>query len=300
VIGSIRKPALWLILEALRAKYADPAGHIADIDGVQIYYKDEGSGPAILMIHGSVSTLKTYDRVAAKLTHRYRVIRYDVPPGGLSGAVSDEAAAKLKPVDLAEGLLARLGVKRATVVGVSSGGTLGVQLAAERPDLVERLILSNTPADPVVTTQLVQPPAFLKEQAEAKRTGFQSQAFWNAYLDYFSGDPTRISADLRRQYYDMNRRTPEKHPIALVAQVANHAAAVEAMTHVVAPTLLIWGGRDPLLTPASADVLAAYLTKAQVSKVIMPDVGHYPPLEVPERFAQIVAAYIEAVTPGAS
>jgi pimeloyl-ACP methyl ester carboxylesterase len=69
------------------------------------------------------------------------------------------------------------------------------------------------------------------------------------------------------------------------------------MGAVTAPTLLIWGARDPLLTPPTADILAGYLSHAQVSKVIMPDVGHYPPLEAPERFARIVAAYIEAVAP---
>jgi len=48
-----------LTLSELRAKYADPAGKIAVIGGVEVYYKDEGKGPAILMVHGSQSTLKT-------------------------------------------------------------------------------------------------------------------------------------------------------------------------------------------------------------------------------------------------
>ncbi|MFO1425889.1 MAG: alpha/beta fold hydrolase [Steroidobacteraceae bacterium] len=48
-------------------------------------------------------------------------------------------------------MLEQLGVKRITDVGVSSGGTLGVFLAAKRPDFVERLILSNTPSISVTT-----------------------------------------------------------------------------------------------------------------------------------------------------
>jgi pimeloyl-ACP methyl ester carboxylesterase len=286
-----------LTLEQLKAKYGDKAGHIALIGGVEVYYKDEGSGPAILMVHGSSSTLKTYDIVAKKLTAHYRVIRYDIPPQGLSGPVSDAQAAALQPTDIPEQLLAKLGVKEITFVGVSSGGTMGFYLAAKRPDLVRRLIMSNTPSDPVDTSHMKPPADFEAAQKEADETHFKSQHFWLDFFKFFAGEPERITPDILTQYYDINRRTPEKNQISLVAVVANHQKALDAMAKVTAPTLLIWGARDPLLTPPTADILAGYLTHAQVSKILLPDVGHYPPLEVPERFAQIVAAYIEAVTP---
>jgi pimeloyl-ACP methyl ester carboxylesterase len=284
-------------LEELRAKYTDRQGRITVIKGVEVYYKDEGRGPAIMMVHGSQSTLKTWDYIVPILRKRYRVIRFDIPPQGLSGRVSDELAARIQPTDIPEGLLAQLGVKRVNYVGVSSGGTMGVFLAAKRPDLVERLILSNTPSDPVKTEHLRQSADFIDAQREARETGFQSQRFWNLFLDYFSGDASRLDRGIREQYYDFNRRGPEKNYLALVAKVADHDKALAAMRQVTAPTLLIWGGKDALLVPASADVLAGYLTNAQVSKVFMPDVGHYPPLESPQRFAQLVAAYIEAATP---
>jgi pimeloyl-ACP methyl ester carboxylesterase len=287
----------FLSLEALRAKYSDRKARIALIKGVEVYYKDEGRGPAIMMVHGSQSTLKTWDYIAPLLSKRYRVIRFDIPPQGLSGRVSDEAAARLQPTDIPEGLLAQLSVTRITYVGVSSGGTLGVYLAAKRPDLVERLILSNTPSDPVKTDHMKQSAEFIEAQREARETGFQSQRFWDLFLDYFSGEPSRLDRAIHEQYYDFNRRGPEKNYTALLGLVANHDKAVAAMRAVKAPTLLIWGGRDQLLVPATADILAGYLTGTQVSKVFMPEVGHYPPLETPQRFAQLVAAYIEAATP---
>jgi pimeloyl-ACP methyl ester carboxylesterase len=284
-------------LEELRAKYRDRNGKIAVIKGVEVYYKDEGRGPTILMVHGSQSTLKTWDHVVPSLLKRYRVIRFDIPPQGLSGRVTDADVARIQPTDIPEELLAQLGVTKITYVGVSSGGTLGFFLAAKRPDLVERLILSNTPADPVKTGHLQQPAEFLEAQRLARETGFQSRNYWNLFLDYFSGDPRRLDTGIREQYYDFNRRGPEKNYLGLVAVVANHEKAVAAMNGVRAPTLLIWGGKDALLVPASARALAGYLTGTQVSTVFMPDVGHYPPLESPQRFAQIVAAYIEAATP---
>ncbi|MEN9837922.1 MAG: hypothetical protein RLZ79_1590 [Pseudomonadota bacterium] len=286
-----------LTLAELRAKYADPVGKIAVIGGVEVYYKDEGAGPAILMVHGSQSTLKTWDFIAPRLTDRYRVIRYDVPAQGLSGTVTDEHMRRLQPVDIAEGLLAQLGVDKVTFVGVSSGGTLGVYLAAKRPEMVERLVLSNAPADTVTTGHLPPSEEFQEQQRIAKETGLRNRNYWSAFLDYFSGDPTRLSADIREQYYDFNRRALEPHLIGLVAKVADQEKAKAAMKAVKAPTLLIWGAKDLLLPVPAGKALAGYLSGTDVSMMVMPDVGHYPPLESPERFAKILEAYMEAATP---
>lgn len=287
----------YLSVEQLRARFGDAQSRYMTIRGVEVHYKDEGQGPVLFMVHGSVSTLRTWDRIADTLKSRYRVIRYDIPGYGLSGRISDEVAVNVQPLDIAEELLDRLGVAKATVIGVSSGGTMGMYLAAKRPELVERLILSNTPSDPVVTTHLVQPASFLAAQARAKAEGFQDLAYWHEFLSYFAGDPARISEATRREYYDFNRRVPEKHPIALVARIGDGKQATIEMAKVRAPTLLIWGARDQLLPEAAANAIARYLSGAQISRVILPDVGHYPPLETPERFAQLIAAYVEAATP---
>ncbi len=279
----------------LRAKYGDPRGRIATIGGVEVYYKDEGKGPAILLIHGSASSLRSWDGVASALLKKhYRVIRFDIPPQGQSGPVSNEALAKLQPTDIPEQLLGQLGVTKVTAVGVSSGGTMAAFLAAKRPDLVTRVVMSNSPSDPVEGAKLTYTPAFQAALDEQKKTGFQNLEWWNAYLDYFGGAPAHFSPAMRQQYYDINRKQPEPNYIALVAKVRDNAVTRETMAQVRQPVLLIWGTRDPLLPLAAADGLATYLKNAPISRMLLPDVGHYPPVEVPERFAALVAAYIEA------
>jgi len=290
----------YLSIEQLRQRYADTASRFLTIKGVEVHYKDEGprGAPVLYLVHGSVSTLRTWDVVTAQLKSRYRIIRFDVPGYGLSGRISDEAARNVQPVEIAEGLLDALGVRKVTFVGVSSGGTMGMYLAARRPDLVERLILSNTPSDPVDTSHLVMPKAFLDAQARAKANdGFQDRDFWEQYLSFFAGAPGRIPEKIRAEYYDFNRRTPEAHPVALVARIGDGKQAAIDMARIKAPTFLIWGGADPLLPESAADALARYVKNAQISRVIMPDVGHYPPLEVGDRFARLIAAYVEAGVP---
>lgn len=297
---SATKPALpYLTIDELRRKYADAQSRYAVIGGLKIHYKDEGprNAPVLFMVHGSESSLRTWDRIALALKGRYRIIRYDIPGYGLSDGATDAAATSLQPTDIPVELLTRLGVKKVTFVGVSSGGTMGMYLAARRPDLVERLILSNTPSDPVDTSHLVMPRSFIDATERAKQTGFRDQTFWNEFLSYFAGDASRISTRTRNEYYDFYRRVPEKNLIALVARIGDGKQATVEMAKVRKPTFLIWGGADHLLPESAANAIARYLKNAQISRVVMPDVGHYPPLEVPERFAQLIAAYVEAGTP---
>jgi pimeloyl-ACP methyl ester carboxylesterase len=278
------------------------------IDGVEVYYQDQGTGPAILMAHGSNSTLRGYDRVADILVKRhYRVIRYDMPAQGLSGPIPDAVAASdVKAEDIAEALLTNLGVKKVTALGMSSGSTLAWFLAAKRPDMVERLILSSGPADVVDTTHIKFSKRLLEAQSALGHrylsngpadNAYNSRAYWDAFFDFFTGEPERVGPAEREEYYDINRRFPEPHKLRLTGMVVNHAATMANADKVACPVLLLWGERDPQLTPPTLETLASYLKNADVSKVFMPDVGHYPALEVPERYAQIVAAYIEAVTP---
>lgn len=291
----------YLTLEQLRAQYGDGQSRYTTIGGMEVHYKDEGvkrgDAPVLLLVHGSSSTMKTWDAMVPLLKRRYRVIRYDIPGMGLSSDVPDAALTTVKPEDIAEALLAGLGVEKVTVIGVSSGGTLGSFLAAKRPDLVERLIISNAPSDPVDTSHMVPTPEWAQAQADARASGFQNQFFWDQFLSYFAGDGRRIDAATRRHFYDFGRRTPHKNVIAMIAKVADAPKARSAMAAVRAPTLLIWGGSDHLLPPSAGRNLLKYLSGTDVSIVYMPDVGHFPPIETSERFTRIATAWIETATP---
>jgi pimeloyl-ACP methyl ester carboxylesterase len=187
----------YLTLAQLRKMYADPQSRYAVIGGLSIHYKDEGprGAPVLLMVHGSESSLKTWDRETVLLKGRYRIVRMDMPGYGLSQGTTDAAAKAMVPTDLPIGLLDHLGIRKVTFVGVSSGGTMGMYLAARRPDMVERLILSNTPSDPVDTSHLVMPGEFIAAQDRAKATGFRDADFWDRFLAYFAGDASREEPD---------------------------------------------------------------------------------------------------------
>lgn len=302
LMGNAPAASPWLTLDQLKAKYQDSRSRYATIAGLRVHYKDEGlkrpGAPVLLLVHGSSSTLRTWDAMVPLLKARYRVIRYDVPGLGLSDDVPDSVVAATAPAEIAEGLLAQLGVKRVTVVGVSSGGTLGVFLAARRPDLVERLVISNAPSDPVDTSHLVPTPEWAAAQARAKTNGYQDADFWSQFLSFFAGDGKRIDQATRLHFYDFNRRAPHKNFIAMIAKVGDAPKARAAMSAVKVPTLLIWGGSDALLPTSAGRTLYSYLANAEPALVYLPDVGHFPPIETPGRFTTVMRAWIEAGVPG--
>jgi haloalkane dehalogenase len=291
---AVEAPIPYLTLDELRESYADANSNFITIKGLDIHYKDEGRGPVLLMVHGSQSSLKTWDVITDMLKDDYRIIRYDIPGYGLSGPVTDEAMGNATPTDLAIGLLDALEVDTVTAIGTSSGGTLVAFLASEYPDRVDRLIVSNMPSDPVVTTHLVMPESFLAAQARTKQNnGFMDEDFWHEYHTFFAGVPERISEKTLGEYYDFGRRPREKHPVGMVSVIGDGVESSKKLRAITQPTLLIWGSSDPLLPRPAAEKLEAYLENADVSRVFLEDVGHYPPLESPERVGTLIEAYLK-------
>jgi pimeloyl-ACP methyl ester carboxylesterase len=282
-----------LSLAELRKRYQKPGDHYIDISGVELRYRDEGKGPVLLLLHGSRSTLNAWDGVTARLKDRYRVIRYDQPPTGLSGPLSDAARAAIgSPEGLVRGFLDKLGVDKVIVVGVSSGGTAGYYFAAAYPDRVEALVLSNTPSDPVPNLKVETPPKLQAAVDKFKRTGVEDMDFWSEYLASLYGEPSRIKPGLIDYYYSVNLRQTEPNQLGLHALTTN-GNTMARLAAVKAPTLILWGMRDYVLKPENGQALYSYLTGAKSrSFVALDDVGHYPPMESPERIADLIDTYL--------
>ena len=285
-------------LAELRVKYSDSQDRFMTIAGIEVAYRDEGAGPAILLIHGSSSNMRSFDRVAELLTKKFRVIRYDVPPFGISGPVDNLDLTGVAPTDIPAGLLKGLGIDSATIVGTSFGGSIALNLASVHPDIVDRLIISNSPSDPVgqINYEYLG-PTFTAALKKYGLTGPRPMEFWVPNLEYYYGEPSRLRRETAQQAMDFDRPIPKRNVLAMISLTADNKAVRAAYGKVRGPVLLLWGGRDPMLPVSAAKNLATYIPQAEVSTMIMPDVGHYPAMEVPDRYAALVEAYIRMATP---
>lgn len=285
-----------LTLEQIKSRYQDAASRYIKIGGMQIRYKDAGTGPVIVLLHGSHSSLDGYDGLAAELSAKYRVIRFDMPGMGLSETLPLSAQTDTPFGDLIlEQLLDALKIEKVSLIGTSSGGALAYYFASHLPHRANALILANTPSEPVVDANTPRSPALRFEMDEAKRTGVRTRKYWATYLEWLHGDPSRLSAAKIDRYYDMNRRAPIANARLFWRSSGNIPDVYKTLSTVTTPTLLVWGKIDLVLPLHTMDSLRNKMPAAPISTVTLTDVGHYPPLEVPNRFAAIAEAYLTSV-----
>jgi pimeloyl-ACP methyl ester carboxylesterase len=284
-----------LNLEQLRQRFTAPGDHYATIHGVELRYRDEGKGPVLVLLHGSSSTLNSWDGVVARLKDHYRIIRYDHAPLGLSGSVSDAVAKSgTPPEDFVLGLMDRLGVDKATLFGTSSGGTLAYYTAASHPERVSGLILANAPADSVAEAKIPVTPELEAEVKRAAEIGYKDRHYWQVYLSYLYGDTKRLTPATVDYYHITNLRPLEPNQRALYALSANKDITKARLAAVKAPVLILWGMRDVVLPPAAGTALYDYLAGAESRSIIRMDtVGHFPALESPDAVADLVDAWMK-------
>ena len=110
----------------------------ADVNDASIYYEIAGKGDPLVLVHGFTLDTRMWDDQLSEFSKRYRVIRYDARGFGKS-SVPEEGKPYSHAKDL-KGLLDRLNVRKASVIGLSMGGSIAINFALEYPDYVSSLI----------------------------------------------------------------------------------------------------------------------------------------------------------------
>lgn len=282
-----------LTLADLKARYSDDESRYATLEGLSIRYKDEGTGTPIVLIHGSYGSLDGFDGLVGALKAKHRVVRFDMPGMGLSEGSPSGGARIVFGDEVLAALLAKLAIDKAVLIGTSSGGVIASYYAAREPKKVTALILANTPSSPLDDAAVPRSPQLRAEFDRARATGMRDLQYWQVYLTWLQGRPERLKPEKVRRYYDMNRRTGATIPGWRTTRTVPEL--YETLARIAAPTLLVWGRHDYVLPVHAMQGLASRLPSASVSTILLDDVGHYPPLEVPERFARLVEGYLAGV-----
>ncbi|MFK0108450.1 alpha/beta fold hydrolase [Streptomyces sp. NPDC091217] len=121
------------------------------VDGLRIHYKRAGHGPALVLLHGSASSLQHFDRATELLSESFDVIRPDLPAFGLTGPRKDRDYRIPAYAATVAGLLEALGVPRYVVAGNSLGGNIAWNLALDHPERLTGLVLVNATGYPEKT-----------------------------------------------------------------------------------------------------------------------------------------------------
>ncbi|MEV2221835.1 alpha/beta hydrolase [Nocardia vinacea] len=133
---------------AVADDYIDPDSRFAIVEGRNLHYKRAGTGPAVLLLHGSGSSLHCFDEVAAALSSSFDVIRPDLPGFGLTGPRADRDYRIQTYAKTVAAFLDSIGVSKASVVGNSLGGNIAWNFTLDYPQRVDRLVLINATGYP--------------------------------------------------------------------------------------------------------------------------------------------------------
>jgi pimeloyl-ACP methyl ester carboxylesterase len=273
------------------------------VHGHRRAYVRMGSGPVVLLLHGLGCDHTTWAPVIDSLARTHTVIAPDL----LGHGSSDKPRADYSVGGYANGmrdLLTVLGVDTATVVGHSFGGGVAMQFAYQYPERTERLVLVGsgglgpdvTPAIRAITT-----PGFHQLMALLSAPGLRHVATATMRLLARS----RISqvrdlgevADIYDSFKDPRTRAAIRHVVRAVVDwrgqivtVADRAYLTEAM-----PMCVVWGADDMVIPVSHASNASALAPSARIE--IVPNAGHFPHRDHPERFVKIVRDFMRSTEP---
>jgi esterase len=269
------------------ATYAD---RFVTVNGLRIHYLEWGAAtkPALILIHGIAKHAHTFDHIAVDFARDYHVLAIDMRGHGDSDWSPDGAYLVEDHVKDLEGVVRQLGIRRATLLGNSTGGRVVQVFAGMHPELVERLIVEDVG------------PERPQDIADAFARQVRQEA-----------DGWASEDDLVKQLVARNQRTPEpllrtyahfglkkrddgrlvwkRDPNLVKGFVVTELW--EYVSKITSPTIYVIGGGSRIVPAATQERLKGMLPNVQI--VTMPGLGHYPSEENTAGFLAIVNPFLK-------
>jgi pimeloyl-ACP methyl ester carboxylesterase len=263
--------------------------------GMQVHYRDEGNvqdSIPIVLLHGTSSSLLTWDSVTLGLTANHRVIRFDIPGYGLTGPNPSGTYDFDYYNRFVDSFLMALGVKHCLLAGNSLGGGIAWHYALAHPEKIDRLILVDASGFPNLQVakgalgfKLAQIPVLNK-----LLTFITPKVLVRKSLEDVYGDKKKVTDDLVDQYYSMLLRTGNRQALIDRMRMGFGGNDAEKIKLIKIPTLIVWGETDQLIPVADAPLFQQAIAGSKV--VIFKGVGHVPMEEAPDKFVIAVNAFL--------
>ncbi len=252
------------------------------IGNITLYYEETGSGAPLLLIHGLGSSTRDWQHQVAFFRERYRVITFDVCGHGRSEKPAGPYYIEHFARDAA-GLLDALDVGAAHVAGVSMGGMIGLQLAADTPAKVCSLTVVNSMAE-VPAHSLRRRLQFFGRKLFVRCFGMKAVGWILGRRLFPAPEQKALQHEFARRWAQNDRRAY----IAAIDAIAGWSVA-ERLPEITCPTLFLTADQD--YTPVAAKhAAAARMPDARVQ--VIPDSRHALPVERPAAFNAALGSFL--------
>ena len=275
-------------LEELKTEFKNNNSRFVEVEGTFIHYVDEGKGMPIILLHGTGSSLHTWDLWAERLKDKYRVIRITLPGFGLSGPRSDKKYKIKDYVNLLEDFVELNGIEKFYLAGNSLGGSIAWLYTSFYNKKVKKLILVNSSGfefDQIPFVIRLARNNYLNLLIKKTSPKFLIK---KSLKEVFYDD-NLISKSIINRYYKLNLRKGNRQAFIDRALI-NYTDNTARLKKINSPTLILWGKNDEWINVKFAQKFKTMIKGSRVS--IMNETGHIPMEERPFESLKIVEAFL--------
>jgi len=272
------------------------------IHGHRVGYRRGGRGPVLVLLHGIAGSSDAWRAVMPDLARRFEVVAPDFLGHGGSAKPAGDYSLGAHASGVRD-LMGVLGISEATIVGQSFGGGVAMQLAYQHPECCQRLVLVDSGGlgrevswllrlFALPGADLVMPvlfPGFVRDAGDAvsrflSHVGVRSARaaeMWRAYSSLSAPDNRQAFVRTLRSVID-----PGGQAVSALDRLYLAAAV---------PTLIVWGESDQIIPVSHAHAAHRAIPGSRLE--IMEGVGHFPHVEAPRRFVEVLCEFVDATPP---
>jgi pimeloyl-ACP methyl ester carboxylesterase len=274
-------------LKAQPAKYEDRS---LQLNGLRIHYQDwMGDGQPFIMLHGIGRVSHSFDHVAPHFASRFHVYAIDMRGHGDSGWSPEGAYLVEDYVKDLEAFVEQLNLRNVVLLGNSTGGRVVQVYAGLHPERVAKLISEDV--GPERTNEIAS--AFAR-RVEQEDKGWANEEELVQSLLRTGG---KVAEPLQRNYAHFGSKLRASDGRLVWKRDPNLVKGFvptelwRFVTKIQCPTLYILGGASNIVPPETQAKLKQ--TLSNVSIITMPGLGHYPHVEAPEAYLEILSEFLK-------
>lgn len=277
-----------MTLENLIEKYTDESSSFIDIDGVNVHYRVEGEGQPILLIHGTFSSLHTYDAWTDTLKENYKVIRFDLPGFGLTGPHPRNKYTIDKYADFINEFLEVLSIEPCVIVGNSLGGWLSWEFALKYPEKVTKMVLIDSAG---YINDRNFPLPFVIAQTPVLRNVFNyvPKAVVRRFVRQVFFDQTKVTEAIVERYFDLFHRDGNMEAFVKIAN-SYFVQNTHNLYQLEMPVLVMWGDQDNWLSVEHASKFQKDIKDCRT--IIYENVGHVAMEEIAQQSVEDLLQFL--------
>ena len=273
------------------------------LHGHRVRFRQTGSGPVLVLIHGITGSSQTWSDVIPALAEHHTVVAPDLLGHGESAKPRGDYSLGAYASSVRD-LLTVLGHERATIVGHSLGGGVAMQFAYQFPERTERLVLVSSGGLGTEVALLLRlatlPGSEYVLPLLCTRRLVDAGASVAGFFGRLGLRPSPDAEEMATGFAslgDIETRQAFIHTVRAIMDIGGQRVSARDRLYLAAgvPMLIVWGERDPMIPAAHGHAAHEAVPGSRLE--VFADAGHFPHRDEPGRFADILLDFIATTRP---